>query len=269
VSNPLLLSELNVYPIKSAKGVSLTSARVVDRGLEHDRRWMVVDDRNKFLTQRTHARMALMEVQVRSDHLAVTAPGMEELTIPFELKTPELLQVQVWNDSVEAESVGREASRWLSRFLGCPSKLVHMPDHSARSVNPKYVEGAAPVSFVDAFPFLLVSEGSLSDLNARLERPVPMNRFRPNLVVRGCQPFEEDEWKEFEISSISFKIAKPCSRCAVPAVDQSTGMRETEPIRTLETFRLREGKVLFGQNVIHAGTGVLTVGDPVHLVSQV
>jgi hypothetical protein len=266
--DPLLLSELNVYPIKSARGISLTSGRVVDRGLEHDRRWMVIDDCNKFLTQRRHPPMALMEVQVRSDHLSVSAPRMEELTIPLRLKNPEPIQVQVWDDLVEAESVGGEASRWLTEFLGSPCKLVHMPDHSFRTVNPKYARGKAPVSFVDAFPFLLISEASLSDLNARLERPISMNRFRPNLVVRGCRPFEEDGWKEFQIGPVTFKIAKPCSRCTVPSVDQTTGIRGTEPIRTLETFRMRDGKVLFGQNVIHAGTGVLAVGDPVHLVSR-
>jgi hypothetical protein len=264
----ILLSELNIYPIKSARGVSLTSARVVDRGLQHDRRWMVVDDRNKFLTQRTLPRMALMEVKVRTDHLAVSAPGMEELTIPFEVQDPDLLQVQVWDDLVEAESVGGEAGRWLSRFLGSPCKLVHMPDHSLRSVKPKHSRGKVLVGFADAFPFLLISEASLSDLNARLERPVPMNRFRPNLVVRGCKPFEEDEWKGIQISSVTFKIAKSCSRCAVPMVDQNTGIRGKEPIRTLETFRLRDGKVLFGQNVIHGGTGVLAVGDLVHVVSR-
>jgi uncharacterized protein YcbX len=266
--DPILLSELNIYPIKSAKGVPLTSARVVERGLEHDRRWMVVDDGNRFLTQRTHPRMALMEVQVRSHHLAVSAPGMEELAVPFELKNPELLQVQVWDDLVEAESVGSDASAWLSRFLGIPCKLVHMPDHSARSVNPRYAEGRVPVSFADAFPFLLISESSLSDLNARLEQPVPMNRFRPSLVVKGCRPFEEDEWNEFQIGPVTFTIAKPCSRCTVPTVDQSTGIRGKEPIRTLETFRSREGKVLFGQNVVHRGSGVLAVGDPVHLGSR-
>jgi uncharacterized protein YcbX len=266
--DPILLSELNIYPIKSAKGVPLTSARVVERGLEHDRRWMVVDDGNRFLTQRTHPRMALMEVQVRSHNLAVSAPGMAELAVPFELKNPELLQVRVWDDLVEAESVGSDASAWLSRFLGIPCKLVHMPDHSARSVNPRYAEGRVPVSFADAFPFLLISESSLSDLNARLEQPVPMNRFRPSLVVKGCRPFEEDEWNEFQIGPVTFTIAKPCSRCTVPTVDQSTGIRGKEPIRTLETFRSREGKVLFGQNVVHRGSGVLAVGDPVHLGSR-
>jgi uncharacterized protein YcbX len=266
--DPLLLGELIVYPIKSAKGVSLPSARVLERGLEYDRRWMVVDDRNKFLTQRTHPRMALMEVLLRPDHLTLTAPGTEELTIPFELKNPEHVQVQVWDDSVEAESVGADAGRWMSRFLGAPCKLVHMPDRSVRHVNPKYTESPSPVSFADAFPFLLISEASLGDLNARLERPVPMNRFRPNLVARGCKPFDEDEWREFRIGSITFTVAKPCSRCAVPTVDQSTGVRGKEPIRTLATYRSREGKVLFGQNLVHKGTGTLTVGDPVQVVNR-
>ena len=266
--DPLLLSELIVYPIKSAKGIPLPSARVVERGLEHDRRWMVVDDHNKFLTQRTHPRMALMEVQLRPDHLALTAPGMEELTVPCALKDPESLQVRVWDDSIEAESAGAHAGRWLSRFLGTPCKLVHLPDRSVRHANPKYAKTASPLSFADAFPFLLISEASLADLNARLEQPVPMNRFRPNLVVRGCRAFEEDEWKEFQIGSVTFTVAKPCSRCTVPSVDQATGVRGKEPIRTLETYRSREGKVFFGQNLVHRGTGVLAVGDSLRVVNR-
>lgn len=264
--NPPTLSGLYIYPIKSAGGISLTAGQLDDRGLQHDRRWMVVDEQNTFLTQRKFPRMALISVELAAERLVVHAPSMHDLGVPFRLQNPETLRVRVWDDVVEAHSAGRDASSWFSQFLGFPCKLVSMTDNALRVVNPKH--GQAQVSFADAFPLLLISEASLNDLNGRLETPVPMNRFRPNLVVRGCAPYEEDQWQEIRIGAISIQIAKPCSRCTVPTVDQSTGIKGKEPIRTLTTYRSRDGKIHFGQNVLHLGKGTIIVGDHIEIISR-
>lgn len=264
--NPLTLSGLYIYPIKSAGGVSLTTGQLDDRGLQHDRRWMLVDNQNSFLTQRKFPGMALISVELAPESLVVRGPAMKDLEVPFRLKNPETLRVRVWDDVVEAHSAGDDASSWFSQFLGFPCKLVSMPEGAIRLVNPKY--GQSQMSFADSFPLLLISEASLNDLNSRLDTPVPMNRFRPNLVVRGCSPYEEDEWQGICIGAIAIQIGKPCSRCTVPTVDQSTGIQGKEPIRTLSTYRSRDGKVYFGQNVIHLSKGTLTVGDHIEIISR-
>lgn len=193
---------------------------------------------------------------------------MRDLLVPLDIRSQESLRVQVWDDSLNAVSVGEEAASWLSEMLGRPCKLVYMPDEATRFANPRYAPQNTPVSFSDAFPLLLISQGSLDDLNSRLAEPIPMNRFRPNLVVEGCSAYEEDTWQSLSIGSVALRAAKPCSRCTVPTVDQNTGERGSEPIRTLGTYRTRNGKVLFGQNLVHESRGILRVGDAVHPTSR-
>ena len=255
------LTEINIYPIKSARGISLPSAQLDDCGLEFDRRWMVVDEAGRFLTQRTLPKMALINVTLREDCLSVTSRGLSELTVPFRTSSTEIFHVQVWDDSLDAIDVGPDAASWFSEILGLPCKLVQMPENHERFIHSKYAPENTPVSFADAFPLLLISEKSLEDLNARLTEPVPMNRFRPNLVIDGSSAFEEDTWRGLQIGSVSFRVAKPCSRCTVPTVNQDTGEQGKEPIRTLSTYRTRDSKVYFGQNLIHERRGILKVGD--------
>jgi hypothetical protein len=225
---------------------------------------MVVDEHGKFLTQRSIPRMALIHVELDSSQLVVKAEGMTDLRLPLKPVSGDTLQVRVWDDSLDALDTGQEAASWFSKMLSRPCRLVYMPDQTERIVNPKYALKNTLVSFADAFPFLLISQASLNNLNTRLDAPVPMNRFRPNLVLDGCDAHEEDTWASLRIGNISFRIAKPCSRCTVPTVNQETGVRASEPIRTLSTYRTIGGKVYFGQNLIHETEGILTVGDEVH-----
>ncbi len=263
----LTLSELNIYPVKSCRGIRVHQAVLVDRGLQYDRRWMIADASGRFLTQRECPRLALIEVGLEANHLVLHAAGMSEQRIPLELSGNTIRQVDIWKDTVGALGADSEANAWVSSFLGIPCQLVYMPDSTFRPVNPDYAVHEDQVSFADAFPLLLISMASLHDLNRRLEVPVPMNRFRPNIVISGCGPYEEDSWKRIQIGSALFHIVKPCSRCATVTVDQKTGIRGDEPLRTLSQYRNHDGKVHFGQNVIHGNKGIVRVGDTVALLA--
>jgi uncharacterized protein len=262
----IYLSQLRVYPLKSAGGIALKASEVDGRGLRHDRRWMLVDESGSFMSQRRSPRMALIGVRLGPDHLVVDAPDMPSLEVPLRPPDGKLLLARVWNDLVEVSAVDDDADRWFGEFLGVRSKLVYLPDESIRPVDPAYGRTADRVGLADGFPFLLVSEASLTHLNARLERPVPMNRFRPNLVVRGCEPFAEDDWRLVRIGSITLRVVKPCARCAITTVDQETAATGEEPLRTLARFRRAGKEVLFGQNLIHDETGTLRIGDPVEVL---
>lgn len=259
----IVLTQLNIYPIKSCKGISLQSAGLEERGLQYDRRWMIVDEQLRFVSQREMPRLALVSVALQSDHLAVAAPGMNGLHIPHIPAEKNVLTVTVWRDRVLALDLGEDAASWFSEYLGLSARLVFMPDTADRSATRAGHE--SQVSFVDAYPLLLISEASLDHLNQRLEEPLPMNRFRPNLVVGGCEPYAEDTWGQIMIGSAKMHVVKPCDRCVTTTVDQSTGRKGTEPLRALRTYRKHESGVMFGQNLIHEGKGMLSVGDEVRV----
>lgn len=260
------LSGLYVYPIKSAGGILLEASEVEGRGLRHDRRWMLVDEAGRFLSQRRFPRMALIGVRIEPDHLIVDAPDMPSLEVPLQPPEGKLELARVWKDLVQVSALSDAANRWFGEFLGVRCTLVYLPDESVRPVDPAYARMGDRVGLADGFPFLLISEASLSDLNSRLQRPVPMNRFRPNLVVRGCEPFAEDGWNLVRIGRITLRVVKPCARCRVTTVDQATATTGKEPLRTLAGFRRVGNKVLFGQNLIHDNTGALRTGDPVEIL---
>jgi uncharacterized protein len=262
----MFLNGLYVYPIKSCGGIAVEEWEVDERGLRHDRRWMLVDEAGCFVSQREFPRMALIRVRIEPGGLLVDAPDMPSLNVPFRPPDGKLRLARVWDDLVESRTVGDDADRWFSEFLQMRCKLVYLPDESVRPVDPTYGRPGDRVGLADGFPFLLISEASLADLNARLERPVPMKRFRPNLVIGGCEPFAEDGWKMLRIGSITFRVAKPCARCAITTVDQTSAATSKEPLRTLARFRKAGTKVLFGQNLIHDGTGILRTGDRVEVV---
>ena len=230
-----------------------------DRGLQFDRRWMIVNEQNRLMTQRDMPQLALVGVEVCSDCLSLTHPRMEELRVPLVLEQARERAVTVWDDTVLALDVGDEAGEWFSRYLGAKARLVYMPEDADRVASRKGF--SSQVSFADAYPLLLISEASLEDLNRRLDEPLPMNRFRPNLVVRGCEPYAEDSWENFIVGEVLMHGVKQCGRCATTTVNQSTGEKGKEPLRTLATYRERDGNVLFGMNVIHAGKGELRVGS--------
>ena len=261
MSEPLAtLTGLYVYPLKSARGISLERARVDARGLEHDRRWMVVDEHGGFVSQRTHSRLALVGTALDGATLRLSAPGLPDLVLTPPGDGPSV-PVRVWNDDVAARPAPAEASEWVSEHLRERCTLVHLPGAAKRRVGAAY-RPASLLSFTDAFPFLLLSEASLAELNRRLAAPVPMDRFRPNLVVSGCAPHAEDSWQRIRIGAVTFVVAKPCSRCVITTTDQSTGERAREPLTTLATYRLFDGKVMFGQNLIHerVGSGLVLLG---------
>jgi len=262
----LRLASLHVYPIKSCGGLSPADWDVDDFGLRHDRRWMIVTPDGEFLTQREQPRLALVRPELRNGSLVLRAPGMPELALPLVPPARQRKKVHVWNDITEGVPVGPEAAQWLSRFLGELVQLVWMPNDVIRPTDPEYALGHR-VSFADGFGFLLIGSASLAELNRRLEKPLPMNRFRPNLVVSGAEPFAEDDWRELRLAGLELTIVKPCARCVTTTTDQETAERGVEPLKTLATFRKRNGKVMFGQNLVHRGTGRLAVGAPVQVVS--
>ena len=258
-----VLSGVYIYPIKSCGGISLERADLGATGLLHDRRWMLVDEAGKFMSQRRHPKLALISPRITSDHLIVRATGMPDLEVPFEGEPEERIDVEVWGDVQRGVPAGGEADRWFGRYLGFSCRLVRKPDDDVRPVDSAYARSGDQTSFADGFPLLLISEASLEDLNGRLESPVLMNRFRPNLVVRGCGPYAEDGWDEIRAGDAAFRVAEPCPRCAITTVDQESGERGKEPLKTLATYRRAGGEVWFGRNLIHTSTGTVRVGDPV------
>ena len=261
------LTQINVYPVKSLGGFSAGAANVEPRGLQHDRRWMVVDRQGRFLTQRELPRMALVVTAIEADCLALRAPGLASLGVPLHPPGDATEAVRVWRSVCQAVPVGGEADGWLGEFLGVPCRLVFMPDETRRAVNPDYRAGEGIVSFADGYPLMLLGEASLSDLNSRLKSPVPMNRFRPNLVVAGPPAYAEDGWAKVRIGGVTFHGVKPCDRCSMTTVDQETGEAAgPEPLKTLASYRSNDRKVLFGRLLIPDGAGVVRVGDGVEIL---
>ena len=255
------------YPVKSCGGTSLPSATVGPRGIVGDRQWMVVDDTGEFLTQREHHRMSLVRPHLTDDGLLeLNAPGMPPLTVTPAIRH-DRVDVSIWNDRCVAIDEGPTVAEWLSAFLDVRCRLVRFPDDATRRVDPEYAGPNDQVGFADGFSFLLASCASLDDLNHRLASPLPMNRFRPNIVVSGGEAFQEDRWKRIRIDAIAFAVVKPCARCVTTTVDQQTGEASREPLRTLATFRNVPGRgVMFGQNLIHDQSGVLHVGAEVTVI---
>lgn len=264
---PVELSGLFHYPVKSMRGLALKGGQVDARGLRWDRHWMLVDADGQFVTQRRQPRMALIDCLLEAGGLRLHAPGMPTLELAPGAEEGKLLAVQVWNDSLDALACGSVADEWCSRFLGLPVRLVAMDAGVVRRLDPGYAQPDDQTGFADGFPFLLISEASLEDLNHRLKRPLPMQRFRPNLVVRGCEPYAEDRWRRIRIGDIEFRVVKPCSRCVIPSIDPATGERDgNEPLQTLSAYRRRGNKVYFGQNLIHDRRGRLALGMEVEVL---
>ena len=265
-----ILSALYLYPIKSCGGIGVTEWEVDAFGFRFDRRWMLVTPQGHFLTQRELPALALVGAAIAPPHLRVTAPGAPELLTALAPQGGRPVATEVWGDPLRAVAPDPKADEWFSNYLGREVVLVYIPDTAVREVDRNYAPDGARTGFADGFPFLLLGEASLDDLNARLATPLPMNRFRPNLVVSGSAPFAEDGWRRIRIGGISLQVVKPCARCVVTTTDQATGRRDgDEPLRTLATFRRQDDKVMFGQNVVHYGTGRLRRGDQIEFESPV
>lgn len=265
------IGALHFYPVKSCRGIALREASFDARGIVDDRSFLVVDADNGFVTQRSRPRMALIGAALARGTLTLTAPGREPLTVGI-AHAGVRRRVTIWRDTAEAVDQGDAAADWLSGWLNEPVRLVRMADDWARLVSGDYaVRPTDQTGFADGYPALLIGEASLAALNARLAGKgapaLPMNRFRPNIVVAGAPPFAEDGWKRIRAGGMIFDLVKPCARCEVTTTDQDTAERGKEPLITLAEFRRIDGKVMFGQNVIHAGPGALRVGDRVEILA--
>ena len=246
----LKLTQIWIFPIKSLGGISLPTAKVFEKGLQYDRRWMLVDEEGKFMTQRVHPRMALFKLSLDKDQLIVTHLK-SVLRLSLERKTfSNPMQVTIWNDTVSACEVDPFYSKWFSDLLGITCKLVYFPEENARPVDPAFKVNDEHVSLADAYPFLIIGQSSLDDLNSRLKEQLPINRFRPNFVFTGGDPYEEDLWRNFTIGSTRFVGVKQCARCAIPTINQDTAEKGIEPLKTLATYRKRDNKIYFGQNLV-------------------
>jgi len=289
------ISEINIYPIKSLKGISLGNSLVEKRGLRYDRRWMLTDRAGRFFTQREVPKMATVTVKVESGGLKVSAAGFGEVSIPHEPDSAERQTVTVWDSVVQGLAYRGAVSEWFSDVLSKDCQLVLMPETSERHVNQMFDTGKDIVSFADGYPLLLIGESSLGEVNRRIletktdeERenfiPYPMNRFRPNLVVEGSEPFAEDKWRTIRVGEALFRVAKPCARCVMTTVDQDKGEFDgKDPLKTLATFRLAKqvwpdkfesfGQnatgVLFGENLIPENPNVsVRIGDEVSVIES-
>lgn len=294
------VSSLTYYPVKSCMGIGLTSAQIDERGIKDDRGWLVIGEDNVAVTQRDAPAMCHISSEIVADtngekrSLLLRAPQMPDLLVP-EIDLPyegfngrgsgggdsngektrvkgenasyEPVSVTVWDDRCQAVNQGPEASEWLSTFLRHKVKLVRMSRDNVRKVPLKKKESfEGVVGFADLYPFLVVSTASLEDLNSRLKEPVGMDRFRPNIVIDGVEPFAEDTWVHIKIGDIRFAIDKPCARCVIVTIDQKTAQKAKEPLATLATYRRENDKVMFGQNAVHDKIGSIKVGDPVEIL---
>ncbi|WP_257669633.1 MOSC domain-containing protein [Parapedobacter tibetensis] len=263
----LTISELYSYPIKSLGGVALSHAAVTDRGFEYDRRWMLIDEHNRFLTQREYPHMALLNVEITEAGLLVRHPDKGHVIVPFKPALQVELPVQVWNDTCIGILVNPDLDSWFSDALGITCSLVFMPETTHRQVDQRYAPDGFITSFADGYPFLMIGQASLDDLNSRMEEPLNMDRFRPNMVFTGGNPFEEDLMKHIQLSNIDFYGVKRCARCVVTTINQQTAKKAKEPLKTLASYRSKNKKILFGQNLIHQGTGVVRIGDTMQVLS--
>ncbi|MEO6283319.1 MAG: MOSC N-terminal beta barrel domain-containing protein [Dyadobacter sp.] len=259
----MLLSEIWVYPVKSLGGIRLTEAKTEERGLQHDRRWMIIDENDVFITQRAFTKMALIDVELLSEGLKISyrpEPG-NSVTVPYKPASAGKVTVTVWDDVVEAVTVCEETDIWLSNILDQNLRLVMMPDISFRKADPRYAKNDENVSFADGFPYLVISQASLDDLNSRLAEPISMVRFRPNFVVTGTDAFAEDHWKNITIGDLNFEVVKPCARCVLTTINPETAEKGAEPLKTLASYRRVNNKVLFGQNMVIKDIGTIKEGD--------
>lgn len=264
----LTVSGLFVYPVKSCRGIPLREADVGRMGIRHDRQWMVIDEHGMFVAQRSEAglgvgvrTMCLVGTAIDGDQLVLTAPDMPPLSLPTAGVPGVQHAVQVWKSHTAGMDQGDEAAAWFTEYFSRERpgryRLVRMPDDGVRM--PK--RGESPLAFADGYPFLIIGEASLADLNARLADPLPMNRFRPNIVIAGAPPYFEDDVARVTIRGVAFENMAPCLRCPIPATDQETAVRAKEPLTTLATYRRRDGGVAFGSNFNHRGEGRIHLDD--------
>lgn len=275
------IAAINIYPVKSLGGISLNNSIVEKRGLQYDRRWLLVDEENKFLTQREFPKMAVISIEIADKGLQISAENFENLFVPFQAEG-NTEKVQIWQSVCDAIPHERFINEWFSEVLSEKVRLVFMPDKSERQINQKFLKNGEIVSFADGYPFMILGEDSLADLNSKLENTLPMNRFRPNFVIKDSPAFAEDNWQKIKIGETVFRSTKPCARCVITTIEQTEGnFNGKEPLKTLATYRmakdvfpnsltdldLTENAVLFGQNLVAEDFDEeIKVGDKVEVL---
>jgi uncharacterized protein YcbX len=261
------LSNLTYYPIKACRGFDLAKSNVERMGLENDRRMMVVTPEGEFLTQREHPKLALVTPALKNNSVTLSAPNFDSIHFTVQ-KSGAAWPVNIWKaKDVSAIDQGDETAQWFSDWLGTSVRLVHIADGFQRKLNPEYAVNADDhTGFADGYPILIISEESLQDLNSKLDSPLPMNRFRPNIVVKGCEPFAEDTWKRIRVGDVEMALVKACPRCVVTTIDKETLAKSKEPLKTLESYRRHELGAIFGMNVIPLNSGRLKQGMNVEIL---
>jgi uncharacterized protein len=269
------LASIHIYPLKAARAVDLDQSVVEPWGLAGDRRWLLVDKGGRFISQREEPTMARVVVRAGYRIVTASAPGRQDIRIPAprEGGGAEMLRVSVWSSTLLAAAAGPAADSWFSDYLGRPVRLVYLDDPTRREVDQEYGAAGDVVSFADGYPLLLTNSSSLEELGRWLtedgDRPVPMNRFRPSVVVTGVGPWAEDGWRRIRIGEVTFRVVKPCGRCEVTRIDQATGRRGRQPLKMLGRRRQFGQLLVFGQNMIPDAPGVIRVGDPVEILERV
>ena len=264
------LAAIHLHPLKSGATIALEAVRIERRGIEHDRRWLVVDPTGRFVTGRQVPRLVLVRATPIAGGVELAAPGVEPLRVLAPEGNADRIAVTVWDDVVDAAACEATADAWLSRVLGRSVRLAYMDELAPRRVDPAFARDEDRVSFADGFPLLLLTTGSLASLNARLVDALPIERFRPNLVVESPEPHAEDGWKRIRIGAIELDIVKPCTRCVFTTVDPATGAFDPsgEPLATLKTYRRTPTGITFGQNLIPRSFGEIRRGDPVEVLEH-
>jgi uncharacterized protein YcbX len=261
------LSNIWIYPVKSLPGIRVMRAQVMQKGLQYDRRWMLIDEHGRFITQREHPQLALFQLSMQEDELEIKHKTSSSLAIRFKViaENGVVASAAIWDDPVEVIEPSTAHSSWFSDCLGMPCRLVFFPEANFRQADPDYARGE-PVSLADAFPFLIIGQKSLDDLNTRLPEPVTIRRFRPNFIFVGGEAYEEDQWKEFAIGKNKFRAVKRCSRCTLTTVDPETGIKGVEPLATLAKCRKEGNKIFFGQNAIAINYETIQEGDEITML---
>jgi uncharacterized protein len=262
------LSQINIYPVKSLGGISLSESNVEERGLKYDRRWMLVDSENMFITQRLFPKMIFIDVKIENENLVFKhqRKSLELLKISLKEFPIQKINIQVWEDFCDSFEYSKEINDWFSEAINFNCKLVYMPNSSERKTSTKYFPKSKNVSFADAYPFLIIGEESLNHLNTKLYEPILMNRFRPNFVFSGGAAHDEDNWKNIKIGDVKFSVVKPCARCVITTIDPQSGNKNKEPLATLNSYRNFNNKIMFGQNVIGHEEGIVKIGDSINLL---
>jgi len=261
------IESVSIYPIKSCGGVRLQEGEIVSGGLRGDRRFMLVTASGEFVTARSHPRLLQIDVALDGGTLRVAADGQPDLQLraePDESEWAEPVRSTVWRDTLVAREIP-EGSAWFSQTLAEPLRLVYQPDSELRQVNLQRARAGDRVSLADGYPLLLTTMASLDDLNSRLEEPVPMSRFRPNVVISGVPAFAEDTWAELVLGEVPFRAPKLCDRCVMTTVNAKTGEASKEPLRTLAKYRRWQRAVWFGANLVPDALGSIRVGDEVRV----